>query len=91
MQKKSRSRSKDKKDKSKQTEKSKNKGEGVKLYLSNLGSNTTEKRVMEEFKRYGDVIDLNIKRKNGKSNYYGYVLMKSKTSAEQATNHISKQ
>jgi hypothetical protein len=46
---------------------------------------------MDEFRRYGEVLDLSIKRNNGKGNYYGYVIMKSKSAAEQAVQSISKQ
>jgi RNA recognition motif-containing protein len=57
-----------------------------------LGSNTTDKKVLDEFKRYGDVIDISIKKSsNGKGNLYGYVIMKNKSAAEQAVYHISKQ
>ena len=65
--------------------------EGVKLYLSNLGSNIFEKKVIEEFKKYGEVLDCVIKRKNGRSNYFGYVIMKNKSSAELAMHNINKQ
>ncbi len=64
--------------------------EGIKLYLSNLGSNVSEKKIIEEFKYYGEVVDISIKRKNGKSNYFGYVIMRSRNSAEKAMKEISK-
>jgi hypothetical protein len=46
---------------------------------------------MEEFKRYGEVLDLQIKRKDNKSNYHGYVIMRSKSAAEKAFHQISKE
>ena len=61
------------------------------MYLSNLGSNTSEKRIMDEFKRYGEVLDLQIKRKDNKSNYHGYVIMRTKSAAEKACYQIGKE
>ena len=59
--------------------------------MSNIGSNVSEKKILEEFKYYGEVVDFSIKRKNGKSNYFGYILMKSRTAAEKAMKEISKE
>jgi RNA recognition motif-containing protein len=64
--------------------------EGVKLYISNLGSNETEKHVMDEFRKYGEVLDISIKRKNGQSNYFGFIIMQNKYQGEQAAREISR-
>jgi RNA recognition motif-containing protein len=58
--------------------------------LSNLGSSVTEKKVMDEFKYFGDVLDISLRRKNGRSNYFGYVVMKSRSAAERAMKEINK-
>ena len=65
---------------------------GVKLYLSKLGSSISERKIKEEFEHFGDVVDYSLKRKSGKStNYFGYVVMKNKSEAEEAMRYLSKQ
>ena len=97
---KSRSRSKDRKDKNKsynenyryQKNTTKNyrrdSDDGVKLYLTNLSSSLSDRKIMDEFEDYGQILDINIKRKSGKSYCYGYVKMKNRNVAEQAINGI---
>lgn len=43
---------------------------------------------MDEFQDFGQVLDINIKRKSGKSYCNGYVKMKNRISAEQAIDGI---
>ena len=52
-----------------------------------MGSSISERKIKEEFERFGDVIDYSLKRKSGKStNYFGYVVMKNRADAEEAKN-----
>jgi RNA recognition motif-containing protein len=83
-------RDKEKSNKKEKRNERKTSDDGIKLYLSNLGSNVSEKKIMDEFKYYGEVIDISVKRKNGKSNYFGYIIMRSRSSAEKAMKEISK-
>lgn len=62
----------------------------MKLFLSNLGPNISEKRVLEEFKHYGEVLDISMKRNNDRSNFFGYVVMKNKSAGELAMAQINK-
>lgn len=57
-----------------------------------MGSSVSERKIKEEFERFGEVVDFSIKRKSGKStNYFGYVEMKNRTEAENAMRYIGKQ
>jgi hypothetical protein len=51
----------------------------------------TEKKIKEEFMRFGSVIDYALKRKSSSSGNSGYVIMKSRTEAENAMRYINKQ
>jgi len=60
----------------------------VKLYLSNLSSNLSDRKILDEFQDFGQVLDINIKRRSGKSYCNGYVKMKNRVIAEQAIDGI---
>jgi RNA recognition motif-containing protein len=60
----------------------------VKIYISNLLSNLSDRKISDEFENFGQILDLNIKRRTGKNYCYGYVKMKNKSAAEQAIDGI---
>jgi RNA recognition motif-containing protein len=75
---------------SRSRERSKHKSHSIKIYISNIPSNTSEEKVKDEFSQFGEVIDYSFKKKGKSSYYYGYVKMKNKNEAKDAIDYISK-
>lgn len=62
----------------------KKKDEFVKIYISNLGNNVSQRFVENEFMKYGQVIDSEIKL----NKTFGYVILKSISEAEEAISNL---
>lgn len=60
----------------------------MKIYISNLSSNLSDRKIMDEFEDYGQVLDINIRRRSGKSYCNGFVKMKNRSNADQAIDGI---
>ncbi|MCQ2820004.1 MAG: RNA-binding protein [archaeon] len=85
----SRSRSRDRKHRSPSN--SSHGEKGIKLYVANIDSNYNERMVKEEFEKCGEVLDISLKKKQGKNTYsFGYVVMAKKAEADEAIHYISK-
>jgi len=60
----------------------------VKIYISNLLSNLSDRKIMDEFEDFGQILDIIICRKSGKNYNNGYVKMKNRSIADQAIEGI---
>ena len=65
---------------------SKKKDEFVKIYISNLGNNVSSRFIENEFMKYGQVIDIEVKQNKS----FGYVILKSISEAEAAISNLHK-
>ncbi len=63
---------------------------GYKLFVSNLRNDISYKDIKNEFELYGEVIEVNLKRKDNSSNPFAFVVMKNKFQADKASSDLSK-
>ena len=64
-----------------------------KLYLANIPASIPQKKIKEEFQKYGKILDHQFRKKTTIQNsyYYGYITFSRKSEAEQAMNNLTKE
>ena len=63
-----------------------------KLYLANIPLNIPQPKIIEEFGKYGRILDFSFRKKTDIQNpyYYGYITLNGKIEAENAVENITK-
>ena len=63
-----------------------------KLYLSNIPLSFPQSKIVEEFEKFGRILDFSFRKKTDTANpyYYGYIILNGKIEAEKAIENLTK-